>query len=229
MCACVLQCILGVALHNGNQPMSRSTVKEKIKAKPKDVKDTELVRLAKGGDTDAFGKLMLRYQNKIYRLARRMTDTDEDAEDVLQEAFIKAFKSLRDFRERSKFSTWLYRITVNLGLMKLRRKKLDSVSLDEPITTPEGAVQRDIEDDALDPLERLVETESLEILDEAINGLRAGYRAVFVLRHGEGLSTEETARILKITVPAVKSRLHRARHVLREKLLELSRNQRDRG
>jgi RNA polymerase sigma-70 factor (ECF subfamily) len=182
-------------------------------------KDETLVGLAKGGDTDAFGELMLRYQNKIYRLARRMTETDEDAEDVLQEAFIKAFRSLSTFKGKSKFSTWLYRITVNLALMKLRRKKLDSVSIDEPVTTKEGSIQREIEDTAVDPLERLIEMESRDVLDVGIADLPPGHRAVFVLRHVEGLSTEETAKILKISVPAAKSRLHRARIVLRAKLL----------
>ena len=193
------------------------------------ISDEELVRLAKGGDTAAFGKLMQRYQNKIYRLGRRMTETDEDAEDVLQESFIKAFKSLGGFKEKSKFSTWLYRITVNLALMKLRKRKLDTVSLDEPVATEEGSVQRDVEDDVLDPLEQLIETESLETLDMAIADLPPRYRAVFVLRHVEELSTEETARILRLTVPAVKSTLHRARKELREKLIERLRNQTIRG
>jgi RNA polymerase sigma-70 factor (ECF subfamily) len=191
--------------------------------------DENLVRLAKKADTDAFGTLMLRYQNKIYRLARRMTETDEDAEDVLQEAFIKAFRSLSSFKGRSKFSTWLYRITVNLALMKLRRKKLDSVSLDEPVSTDEGVIQRDIEDSGLDPLEKLIETESQDVLGKAIAELPPAYRAVFVLRHVEGLSTEETARILKVSVPAVKSRLHRTRIVLREKLLEHVKNHKTGG
>ena len=191
-------------------------------------RDRELVRLAKKGDTRAFGKLMLEYQNKIYRLARRMTETDEDAEDVLQEAFIKAFKSLSGFKGKSKFSTWLYRITVNLALMKLRRKKIDSVSLDEPVATDEGSVQREIEDEAIGPLEELIESESMEVLDEAINDLPKSYRAVFVLRHVEGLSTEETARIVGISVPAVKSRLHRTRLMLREKLLGHLKNQTNR-
>jgi RNA polymerase sigma-70 factor (ECF subfamily) len=197
----------------------------------KEQRDQQLVLLAKKGDTDAFGKLMLEYQNKIYRLARRMTATDEDAEDVLQEAFIKAFRSLSGFKGKSKFSTWLYRITVNLALMKLRRKKLDSVSLDEPVSTDEGTVQREIEDEVLDPLEALIESESMEVLDEAIDELPSGYRAVFVLRHVEGLSTEETAKILRISVPAVKSRLHRTRLALKEKLLghlENQTNRRDR-
>ena len=193
------------------------------------VKDEELVRLAKKGQSEAFGTLMTRYQNKIYRLARRMTETDEDAEDVLQEAFIKAYRSLSGFRGRSKFSTWLYRITVNLALMKLRRKKLDAVSLDEPVKTTEGMMQRDIEDTALDPLEKLVEQENVDVLDNAIADLAPGYRAVFVLRHIEGFSTEETAKILKISVPAVKSRLHRTRLELREKLLAYISNHNKRG
>jgi RNA polymerase sigma-70 factor (ECF subfamily) len=191
-------------------------------------RDRELVRLAKKGDTGAFGQLMLEYQNKIYRLARRMTETDEDAEDVLQEAFIKAFKSLSGFKGKSKFSTWLYRITVNLALMKLRRKKIDSISLDEPVATDEGSVQREIEDEAMGPLEELIESESMEVLDEAINELPKNYRAVFVLRHVEGLSTEETAKIVGISVPAVKSRLHRTRLLLREKLLGHLKNQTNR-
>jgi RNA polymerase sigma-70 factor (ECF subfamily) len=197
--------------------------------KSADKVDQELVRLAKKGDTRAFGALMTRYQSKIYRLARRMTETDEDAEDVLQEAFVKAFRSISGFRGSSKFSTWLYRITVNLALMRLRRKKLDAVSLDQPVSTEEGSVQRDIEDSRLDPLESLIKTESREVLGRAIADLPGGHRAVFVLRHVEGLSTEETASILRISVPAVKSRLHRARLELKEKLLAHMVNQKDRG
>ena len=210
-------------------PVRKTARKASRRRTAKKVTDEDLVRLAKGGDNAAFGKLMERYQNKIYRLGRRMTETDEDAEDVLQEAFIKAFKSLRRFKEKSKFSTWLYRITVNQALMKLRKRKLDAVSLDEPVATEEGSVQRDIEDDTPDPLQMLIETESLETLDEAIADLPPRHRAVFVLRHVEELSTEETARILKITVPAVKSRLHRTRMELKEKLIERLRNQTTRG
>jgi RNA polymerase sigma-70 factor (ECF subfamily) len=198
------------------------------KSPTKEQRDRNLVTLAKKGDTDAFGQLMLEYQSKIYRLARRMTETDEDAEDVLQEAFIKAYRSLGGFKGKSKFSTWLYRITVNLALMKLRKKKLDQVSLDEPISTDEGIVHREIEDEAMGPLEELIESESMDILDKAVDELPKTYRAVFVLRHVEGLSTEETARIMKISVPAVKSRLHRTRLMLKEKLLSHLKNQRNR-
>jgi RNA polymerase sigma-70 factor (ECF subfamily) len=185
----------------------------------KKAKDGELVRLAKQGDSRAFDELVTRYQNKIYRLARRMTPTEEDAEDVLQEAFVKAYKSLKGFKGESRFSTWLYRITVNLALMKLRKRKLDTVPLDQPIETRDGVVQRDIEDSGMDPLEKLIAAESREILDEAVADLPAGHRAVFVLRDVEKLSTEDTARVLGITVPAVKSRLHRTRLMLKERLI----------
>jgi RNA polymerase sigma-70 factor (ECF subfamily) len=212
-------------VHSALHSACESTTVLKTKSKS----DEQLVRLAKRGNTDAFGKLMLRYENKIYRLARRMTETDEDAEDVLQEAFVKAFRKLSTFKERSKFSTWLYRITVNLALMKLRRRKLSTVSLSEPVTTEDSTIQRDIENGSSDPLERLLEMESKEILDRAIAELPPSYRAVFILRHVEGLSTQETARVLKIKVPAVKSRLHRARRALRMQLLEHIRNQTNRG
>jgi RNA polymerase sigma-70 factor (ECF subfamily) len=189
------------------------------KANLKKARDEDLVLLARQADTRAFDELVKRYQNKIYRLARRMTETEEDAEDVLQEAFVKAYKSLKGFKGESRFSTWLYRITVNLALMKLRKKKLETVPLDQPIQTRDGVVKRDIEDAGLDPLERLIAAESKQILDRAVAGLPAGHRAVFVLRDIEKLSTEDTARVLGISVPAVKSRLHRTRLMLKEKLI----------
>lgn len=189
------------------------------KADLRKAKDEELVALARRADTRAFDELVTRYQNKIYRLARRMTETEEDAEDVLQEAFVKAYKSLAGFKGKSRFSTWLYRITVNLALMKLRKRKLETVPLDQPIQTGDGVLQRDIEDGGLDPLEKLIAAESKQILDAAIADLPAGHRAVFVLRDIEKLSTEEAARVLGITVPAVKSKLHRTRIMLKEKLV----------
>ncbi len=187
--------------------------------------DEELVRRAKHGDRFAFDELVRRYQDKIYRLARRMTETEEDAEDVLQEAFVKAYRALPRFKERSRFSTWLYRITVNLALMKLRRKKFETLSLDTPLENDTGSMTRDIEGQGLNPLERLIAKESKQLLDRAVSELPARYRAVFILRDVEGLSTEETARILGITVASVKSRLHRTRIALREKLLRALKNQ----
>ena len=184
--------------------------------------DQELVRFAQDGDSEAFGELVLRHQNKIYRLARRMTDSPEDAEDVLQEAFIRAFKSIGGFKAESTFPTWLYRITINLALMRKRGKKQTFEYLDEPISTPHGEIKRDIADMGYDPLTALIAKESREILDRAITDLSPANRAVFVLRHIEGLSTEETKKILNISIPAVKSRLHRTRETLKENLLRLA-------
>jgi RNA polymerase sigma factor (sigma-70 family) len=120
------------------------------------LKDVELVKLAQGGDSEAFGQLVQRYENKVYRLARRMSETQEDAEDILQDAFIRAFRSISSFERRSTFSTWLYRITMNLALMKLRSRKKNVESLDEPIPTREGEITRDIGDDGSDPLDLLI-------------------------------------------------------------------------
>lgn len=186
--------------------------------------DSQLVRAAKRGDRSAFGELVRRYESKIYRLARRMTPSDQDAEDVVQEAFVKAYRSLGEFREKSKFSTWLYRIAVNLSLMKLRRKRLEVISLDQKMSTDDGEMVIEFEDQSPDPLRRLLEKETATVLDRAIDSLSPSYRAVFVLRHVEGFSTEETARILKTSVAAVKSRLHRARLALQEKLFEYMSN-----
>lgn len=187
--------------------------------------DPELVSLAQGGNSGAFGELVSRYQNKIYRLARRLTDTEEDAEDVLQEAFIRAYRAISSFKGNSKFSTWLYRITVNFAAMKRRSQKSNIESLDEPISTKDGEIQRDVTDTGRDPLAALITKEIRENLDKAISDLSPTNRAVFVLRHVEGLSTEETREILNISIPAVKSRLHRSRLVLQEKLAKLAREE----
>jgi RNA polymerase sigma-70 factor (ECF subfamily) len=187
--------------------------------------DPELVRLAQDRNCEAFGELVNRYRSRIYRLARRLTDCQEDAEDVLQEAFIRAYRAIGGFKGNSKFSTWLFRITVNFAAMKRRGKRNNMESLDEPISTRDGEIQRDFRDTGDDPLAALITKEVRENLDKAISGLSPTNRAVFVLRHVEGLSTEETTEILNISIPAVKSRLHRSRLALQEKLTRLARQE----
>ena len=160
-----------------------------------------------------------RYERKIYRLAKNITQNDEDAEDVLQETFLKAYGHLGDFQGNSKFYTWLVRIAVNEALMKLRKRKTDrTVPLDEPVDTGEETVVREIAVWDEDPEQKYSQEELAGILNEAIQSLKPAFRTVFVLRDIEELSTEETARTLNISVPAVKSRLLRARLQLREKL-----------
>src|SRR6201994_2647338 len=186
---------------------------------PAGTDESVLVSQAREGDTRAFGELVRRYEGKIFRLAQHVTNNREDAEDVLQETFMKAYEHLDQFKGDSKFYTWIVRIAVNQALMKLRRRKTDkSVSLDETIDTGEDTMVREIAAWDEDPEKRLSREEMGEILDTAIQSLEAPYRSVFVLRDIEELSTEETAEALDLSVPAVKSRLLRARLQLREKL-----------
>ena len=184
--------------------------------------ESVLVSQAREGDTEAFAALVRRYEGKIFRLAQHITQNREDAEDVLQETFMKAYEHLDQFKGDSKFYTWIVRIAVNQALMKLRRRRTDkSVSLDETIDTGEDTVVREIAAWGEDPEQRFSREELSQILDGAIEGLEPIYRSVFVLRDIEEMSTEETAETLGLSVPAVKSRLLRARLQLREKLTRL--------
>jgi RNA polymerase sigma-70 factor (ECF subfamily) len=181
--------------------------------------EAALVAQARLGDTGAFTELAERYQRNIFRLAQNITQNREDAEDVLQETFLKAYQHLPDFEGHSKFYTWIVRIAVNEALMKLRKRKWDkTVWLDEPVSVGEDAVAREIAVWEDNPEQRYSQEELRDILDKAVNGLAAPYRTVFALRDMEGLSTEETAQALELSIPAVKSRLLRARLQLRDKL-----------
>jgi len=178
-----------------------------------------LVAQSREGDQRAFGELVRRYEGKIFRLAQHVTQNREDAEDVLQETFLKAYEHLDQFQGNSKFYTWIVRIAVNQALMKLRRRKTDkSVSLDETIDTGEDTIVREIAAWGEDPEQRFSREELADILNTAIQSLEPPYRSVFVLRDMDELSTEETAEVLGLSIPAVKSRLLRARLQLREKL-----------
>ena len=181
-----------------------------------------LVAQAKAGDCSAFSTLAQQYDRYIYRLALNITGNKEDAEDVLQEAMLKAYTKLDQFQGGSRFYTWLVRIAVNEALMRLRRRSPQKeVSLDEPVEGNEKSfMPRDIEDWADNPEEQYAKVELNKILEETVAKLEPNFRTVFVLRDVENLSTEETAQILGLSVPAVKSRLLRARLKARELLSE---------
>jgi len=181
--------------------------------------EPSLVERAQVGDSAAFTTLVEQYQRKIFRLAMNITQNTEDAEDVLQETFLKAYQHLDGFQRNSKFYTWIVRIAVNEALMKLRKRRGDKfVSLDEPLETGEEEVKREVAVWEGNPEDRYSQEEIRKILDEAVESLKPDFRTVFALRDIEELSTEETAEALGISVPAVKSRLLRARLALREKL-----------
>ena len=186
--------------------------------------ETALIRRARDGDERAFTELVNRYEGQVYNFAFKVCRDREKADETLQDTFITVYRKLKQFDGRSAFGTWLYRVVVNHCKMKHRRRKLDTLmeSLDEP------PVRHDHHDDERErepmspiedtPAEILLTRELQGVLDKAIHKLPVDYRTVFVLRDVEGLSTRETAGIVKITEEAVKSRLRRARAFLRQEI-----------
>ncbi|HYN15307.1 MAG TPA: sigma-70 family RNA polymerase sigma factor [Terriglobales bacterium] len=181
--------------------------------------DMALVHAAKEGDVGAFEQLLRRNQAMVFRVAQHITGSREDAEEVAQEAFLKAFQNLDRFEERSRFSTWVTRITVNTALMRLRhRRGHETVPLrggdpDDPSALPE-----EVADWRPDPEQLYGRRELRAILTRALAGLPQHYSTVFLLRDVEGFSTAETAEALGLSVTAVKARLLRARLQLRQRL-----------
>ncbi len=177
------------------------------------------LKALQAGDPEEFSRLVDAYSSKIYRLAIKMLNQQQDAEDVLQETFVKAYRGLKSFNGRSKISTWLFRIATNEALMVIRRKHPEVVSIDEPIETEEGEQEPvQIIDWCCLPESELLSVETREKLDEAAQKLPERLRVVFVLRDINDLSTHETAEVLGLSDTAVKTRLSRARLRLREEL-----------
>ncbi|HKE33030.1 MAG TPA: sigma-70 family RNA polymerase sigma factor [Candidatus Angelobacter sp.] len=192
-----------------------------------DTSELTLVQAAKKGDLEAFSDLVKRYDRNIFRIAQHITHNEDDAQDVVQEAFLKAYQNLDQFQGNSKFYTWLVRIAVNEALMKLRRRRTDrTVSIDEDVETEEGTMPREVADWSPNPEQLYGQSELSDILKKTIQGLPPGFRTVFVLRDVEGLSTEETAEMLGLSIPAVKSRLLRARLQLRDRLAKYFKSKR---
>jgi RNA polymerase sigma-70 factor (ECF subfamily) len=180
--------------------------------------DWALIKKANSGNRSAFDELVARYEKKVYNLSCKMLGAEEDAKDALQETFLSAFKALDSFKGKSSFSTWLYRIATNVCLMKIRKKSFGLVSLDKLL---------DIEPvDGSNSLSTTIDRDELKkVLDSAIKSLPEMYRTVFILRDINGLSISETASVLKLSVPTVKSRLHRARSYLRDKVSKYMRGE----
>jgi RNA polymerase sigma-70 factor (ECF subfamily) len=181
-----------------------------------------LVSEAKAGNYAAFDELVNRYEKKIYRLGMNITGNPEDAEDVLQEAFLKAFQHLPEFREDSRFYTWIVRIAVNEALMKLRKRRTSrEVPMEDSEDENGEVLVREFADWKPNPEQQYAQAELDRILQGAVRTLSPGFRTVFYLRDVEGLSTEEAAEMLNLSVGAVKARLFRARLRLREELSKI--------
>ena len=186
--------------------------------------DEELVKLyVDSGDEAIFDELVSRYANRIYGFALRITRNPSDAEEVFQEVFLTLTRKIETFRGESKFSSWLYRVTVNASYMYLRSQKKheSNISLENYYPYDEqGTLMGKIMDKDWSSRPDIIifSKEALKILDHSINQLPESYRTVFHLRDIEGLTNEEVADVLELSIPAVKSRLHRARLFLRDKL-----------
>jgi RNA polymerase sigma-70 factor (ECF subfamily) len=182
------------------------------------VADVELVRLAQGGDTRAFDELVVRYRDKVYRLSYKILRNEDDAAEALQDAFTSAFRGLKNFKSESTFSTWLYRVATNASLMKYRKRRDDHLSLEQSQSPQRDAEPLAIPDWSQQPLEELLDAETREVMEEGLRRLPEELRTVFILRDEDGHSNTEVAEMLDLSVPAVKSRLHRARLALRDRL-----------
>ena len=178
--------------------------------------DLDLVHASKNGDVTAFEQLVARYDGKLLRIAQHVTHNWEDSEDAVQDAFLKAFQHLGEFREDAQFSTWLIRITLNQALSRLRKRRtIKEMSLDEDFESDDMMLRREVADWAPNPEELYRASELRDILTKTLEELRPILRTVFVLRDIEGLSIDQTAEVLSLTPAAVKARLWRARLDLR--------------
>lgn len=179
--------------------------------------DSSLISEVLSGNLAAFEELVRRYDRRIYRVTLAITQNKEDAEDAMQDAFLKALEHLEQFAGSARFSTWLTRIAVNEALQRLRKRNRFE-SLEEPVEVGESLLPQQVEDWRPSPEEQYAREELRELLEKAIGSLPAIYRTVFMLRDVEHLSNEETAAALDLTVAAVKSRLLRARLMMRARL-----------
>jgi RNA polymerase sigma-70 factor (ECF subfamily) len=182
------------------------------------VPDDELVRRAQADNEEAFEELVRRYERKVYNITYRMLGNPQDASEALQDTFLRAYRFIKRFQFKSKFYTWLYRIATNVSLTKLRKRKSPVVmSIDEPVG-PSGDIAFEVPDEQLSPEKLYRQRETRRLLRKAVDELPEDYRTVVVLRDLEGLTNDEVSKVLNLSIPAVKSRLHRGRLALRSKL-----------
>jgi len=182
--------------------------------------EKELITKAQQGDKLAQSHIVNKYERMVYNLGLKLMGSQDEAECILQDTFLKVLESINTFKGDSQISTWIYRIATNEALMKLRKKKRQYVSIESDDTYESGDYTRLNLSFVDNPLEDLLQTELREKMNAAIETLPPKYKAVFILKDIEGLSLKEISDILKLSMPAVKSNLHRARLFLREKLSE---------
>jgi len=180
--------------------------------------DSPLIQKALKGDQKAYAELLSRHSGPLYSLLYRMVRSKEETEDLVQEAFMKAFAALSTFNEEYAFSTWLYKIAINNTIDHLRKKRLRTYSLDKPIQSKEGEVKREYPDVTWAADKEVLSTEKSALIAKAIEELPEKYRTAIILRHADEKSYEEIAEVLSIPLGTVKARIFRAREALKRKL-----------
>lgn len=180
--------------------------------------DRELVEEVRAGNDVSFEELISRYSAKVHSLASRLTRNPEDAEEVLQDVFVTVHRKLAGFEGKSSFSSWLYRVTMNAAFMKLRKRRQDHTVALEDILQQTHVVPALKSPESAYVDSQSIRNELLEALEAAIRKLPDEYRPVFILRDVDGLTSREVGKLLDLSVPAVKSRLHRSRLMVRRRL-----------
>jgi RNA polymerase sigma-70 factor (ECF subfamily) len=180
--------------------------------------DKELIVRARKGDERAFRALLAKYERAVFSICLRMVRNREQAEDLAQESFMKVFSMLERYNPSYAFSSWLFKITSNLCIDSIRKRKLETLPLDQPIQSAAGEFSRQYESSEDDPEKTMMGRERVERLKEAIESLPPHYRIMILLRHQEDLSYEEIADTLGVPLGTVKARIHRAREMLKNRL-----------
>lgn len=180
--------------------------------------DDQLIANALQGDQKAYEALLVRHNKAIFHVVLKIVRNKEEAQDLVQETFMKAFNALASYRSEYRFSTWLYKIAANCAIDFVRKKRIEALSLDKPIETKDGQVEFEVPDTSWDPEQDLVRKQKLKSIDEAIDSLPAKYREVIIYRHRDDKPYEEIAGILRVPVGTVKARIFRARELLKKKL-----------
>lgn len=186
--------------------------------------DTILIQEALAGNQPAFARLRQKYHDAIYNLIYRMIREKDEVQDLTQEAFIKAFGSLSSFNDEFAFSTWLYKIATNNCIDHIRRRKLQTFSIDKPIESKESDFSFELPDTNDEPDQEMIARQRKKLLDDAINSLPPKYRQVIVMRHQEEMEYQEIAHILKLPLGTVKAHIFRAREMLYKYLRDKMRN-----
>jgi RNA polymerase sigma-70 factor, ECF subfamily len=193
-------------------------VVKKKQNKDTSLSDEELISNALNGEQKAYQDLLFRYQRTVFHIVIKIIRNSEDAQDLVQETFMRAFNTLASYRSEFRFSTWLCKIAANCSIDYLRKKKIKAFSMDKRFETKDGSVEVELEDKSANPEEYFLRKQKLISIEEAISALPPKYKEVIVYRHHDDKSYEEISRIMNIPIGTVKARIFRARELLKKKL-----------